>query len=99
MNTGSIPGNNGVFPNLVNFQQPPNTSEPVAPPPPPRPINQRNNVQGPLLMDENDEGVHRDWLEHGFLCCRFLVLFCIVYFYSSPERLMIVIVGTIVVFL
>ncbi|KAF8768198.1 homocysteine-responsive endoplasmic reticulum-resident ubiquitin-like domain member 2 protein [Argiope bruennichi] len=102
MNIGSMPGNNVDLPNLVNFQQPPNTNEPVAPsppPPPPRPINQRNNIQGPLLMDENDEGVRRDWLEHAFVLLRFLILFCIVYFYSTPERLMIVMVGTIVIFL
>ncbi|GFQ65280.1 homocysteine-responsive endoplasmic reticulum-resident ubiquitin-like domain member 2 protein [Trichonephila clavata] len=95
MNSISPPGSGGVFPNLMNFQQPPNLNE--VPPPPP--VNQRNNAQGPLLLEENEEGMHRDWLEHVFQCCRFFVLFCIVYFYSSPERLMIVIVGTIVVFL
>lgn len=95
MNLISPPGSGGVFPNLMNFQQPPNLNEVPSPPP----VNQRNNAQGPVLMEENEEGMHRDWLEHIFQCCRFFVLFCIVYFYSSPERLMIVIVGTIVVFL
>ncbi|GFT70729.1 homocysteine-responsive endoplasmic reticulum-resident ubiquitin-like domain member 2 protein [Nephila pilipes] len=95
MNSVSLPGSGGVFPNLMNFQQPPNHNEVPSPPP----VNQRNNAQGPVLLEENEEGMHRDWLEHIFQCCRFFVLFCIVYFYSSPERLMIVIVGTIVVFL
>ncbi|GIY43955.1 homocysteine-responsive endoplasmic reticulum-resident ubiquitin-like domain member 2 protein [Caerostris darwini] len=67
--------------------------------PAPPAVNQVNNVAGPLFLDEFDPGIFRDWLENAFHLCRFFILFCIIYFYSSPERMILVIICTFFVFL
>lgn len=61
---------------------------------PARPVNEnvRMNAQGgPLIDDEDEEFRNRDWLDWFYTISRGLVLFSIVYFYSSPGRFMIVI--------
>ncbi|KAK0077834.1 hypothetical protein PV325_003396 [Microctonus aethiopoides] len=49
-------------------------------------INNNNNVGG----DENEAGLNRDWLDVFDVLARVVVLFSIVYFYSSPSRFIIV---------
>lgn len=48
--------------------------------------NNNNNVGG----DENEAGLNRDWLDVFDVLARVVVLFSIVYFYSSPSRFIIV---------
>lgn len=84
-----------IFPDITNYEQQAAPNDiPVQ-----RQGNQRINAQGGPILEENDDIGNRDWLDHLFLWCRFLILFCVVYFYSTPERLMIVIVCAIVAFL
>ncbi|XP_067135815.1 uncharacterized protein [Centruroides vittatus] len=71
--------NNGANQNIVAPQRPANEDV-------------RMNAQGgPLLDDDDDEFRNRDWLDWFYILSRGLVLFSIVYFYSSPGRFMIVI--------
>lgn len=41
-------------------------------------------------VDDDDNRVNRDWLDYFYTLSRLLVLFSIVYFYSSPARFIIV---------
>lgn len=54
---------------------------------------QRRGQEGDAAFDEADEnglGLDRDWLESFFVFLRVIVLFGIVYLYSSPTRFIIV---------
>lgn len=96
LNATSVTGNNPAFPQPASFQPHQNNQNEI---PQQRPVNQRLNAQGGQILEEIEEMANRDWLDHLFLCCRFMILFCIIYFYSSPERLMIVIVCAVIAFL
>lgn len=53
--------------------------------------NVRMNAQGgPLLDDEEDDVENRDWLDWFYIFSRALVLFSILFFYSSLGRFMVV---------
>lgn len=41
-------------------------------------------------VEDEDNRVNRDWLDYFYTLSRLLVLFSIVYFYSSPARFIIV---------
>lgn len=60
----------------------------------PQPANNNNvrmNAQGGPVLDDEEEGVmNRDWLDYFYVICRSLVLFSIVYFYSSFGRFLVV---------
>ncbi|XP_013776651.1 homocysteine-responsive endoplasmic reticulum-resident ubiquitin-like domain member 2 protein [Limulus polyphemus] len=60
----------------------------------PQPANNNNmqmNVQGgPLMEEDEDEAVNWDWLDCFYFFSRSLVLFSIVFFYSSIGRFLIV---------
>ncbi|KFM63050.1 hypothetical protein X975_24714, partial [Stegodyphus mimosarum] len=91
-------GSNPAFRDVANFQQN-NSSFVTNETPAPRPVNQRMNAQGGQIIEENDDLGNIDWLDHMFLCSRFLIFFLVVYFYSTPERLMIVAVFAVIAFL
>ncbi|XP_061449972.1 homocysteine-responsive endoplasmic reticulum-resident ubiquitin-like domain member 1 protein isoform X2 [Rhineura floridana] len=60
--------------------------------------NLRMNAQGGPLMEE-DEEVNRDWLDWLYSATLFYVFINIVYFYSSMSRLLMVMVGTVLMYL
>lgn len=63
-------------------------------------INQNEEVEQPRQVpqdaadlvagDEAGVGLNRDWLDFFYMLSRIVVLFSIVYFYSSPMRFLIV---------
>ena len=56
---------------------------------PARPEIVRMNAQGgPVANDDDDEDEmrNRDWLDYVYMFVRFLLLLCILYFYSSFDR-------------
>ncbi|XP_062997092.1 homocysteine-responsive endoplasmic reticulum-resident ubiquitin-like domain member 1 protein isoform X2 [Elgaria multicarinata webbii] len=60
--------------------------------------NLRMNAQGGPLMEE-DEEANRDWLDWLYSATLFYVFINIVYFYSSMSRLLMVLVGTLLMYL
>ena len=52
----------------------------------------RMNAQGGAVLDddEDENGMHRDWLDWVYTLSRFSVLLSIVYFYSSVSRFLMV---------
>ncbi|XP_054856448.1 homocysteine-responsive endoplasmic reticulum-resident ubiquitin-like domain member 1 protein isoform X2 [Eublepharis macularius] len=60
--------------------------------------NLRMNAQGGPLMEEDEEG-NRDWLDWLYSATLFYVFVNIVYFYSSMSRLLMVMVGTLLMYL
>uniref|UniRef100_A0A8D0AZQ6 Homocysteine inducible ER protein with ubiquitin like domain 1 n=1 Tax=Salvator merianae TaxID=96440 RepID=A0A8D0AZQ6_SALMN len=60
--------------------------------------NLRMNAQGGPLMEEDEEG-NRDWLDWLYSATLFYVFVNIVYFYSSISRLVMVMVGTLLMYL
>ncbi|XP_048372047.1 homocysteine-responsive endoplasmic reticulum-resident ubiquitin-like domain member 1 protein isoform X2 [Sphaerodactylus townsendi] len=60
--------------------------------------NLRMNAQGGPLMEEDEEG-NRDWLDYLYSATLFYVFVNIVYFYSSMSRLLMVMVGTLLMYL
>ncbi|XP_077166102.1 homocysteine-responsive endoplasmic reticulum-resident ubiquitin-like domain member 1 protein isoform X1 [Paroedura picta] len=73
---------------------------PNAPPPVNPGVNQnlQMNAQGGPLMEEDEEG-NRDWLDWLYSATLFYVFVNIVYFYSSMSRLLMVMVGTLLMYL
>ncbi|XP_053255180.1 homocysteine-responsive endoplasmic reticulum-resident ubiquitin-like domain member 1 protein isoform X1 [Podarcis raffonei] len=61
--------------------------------------NLRMNAQGGALMEEEEEGGNRDWLDWLYSATLFYVFINIVYFYSSMSRLLMVMVGTLLMYL
>lgn len=76
----NAPNNNNVNNNNVNNNN----------------VNEEDNEQRELLedgfgQDIPEEGlINRDWLDTFYMFSRIIVLFSIVYFYSSPIRFLIV---------
>ncbi|XP_013919634.1 PREDICTED: homocysteine-responsive endoplasmic reticulum-resident ubiquitin-like domain member 1 protein [Thamnophis sirtalis] len=60
--------------------------------------NLRMNAQGGPLMEE-DEEVNRDWLDWLYSATLFYVFVNIVYFYSSMSRFLMVMAGTLLMYL
>ncbi|XP_063169316.1 homocysteine-responsive endoplasmic reticulum-resident ubiquitin-like domain member 1 protein isoform X2 [Candoia aspera] len=60
--------------------------------------NLRMNAQGGPLMEE-DEEVNRDWLDWLYSATLFYVFVNIIYFYSSMSRLLLVMAGTLLMYL
>ncbi len=54
---------------------------------------------GPAVDDDDEDNVHRDWLDYIYTFCRFVVLLSLVYFYSSLTRFLMVTGFMIVIFL
>lgn len=53
--------------------------------------NNNNNVQNNNHAEDNAENLdNRDWLDNFYMLSRVIILFSIVYFYSSPLRFMLV---------
>lgn len=68
----------------------------------PRPEIVRMNAQGgPLANDDEDEDEmrNRDWLDWVYVFVRFLLLLCILYFYSSFDRFLATTVLIVVIYL
>uniref|UniRef100_A0ABM5EUY5 Homocysteine-responsive endoplasmic reticulum-resident ubiquitin-like domain member 1 protein isoform X2 n=1 Tax=Pogona vitticeps TaxID=103695 RepID=A0ABM5EUY5_9SAUR len=63
--------------------------------------NLRMNAQGGALMEEEEEGGggHRDWLDWLYSATLFYVFINLVYFYSSLSRFLMVMVGTLLMYL
>ncbi|NWU89355.1 HERP1 protein, partial [Upupa epops] len=61
--------------------------------------NLRMNAQGGPLMEEEEEGGHRDWLDWLYSVTLFYVFVNIVYFYSSISRFLLVMGGTVLMYL
>lgn len=61
----------------------------------------RMNAQGGALAndDDEDEMGNRDWLDWVYTFIRFLLLLCILYFYSSFDRFMATMLLVVVVYL
>ncbi|NXB38585.1 HERP1 protein, partial [Eulacestoma nigropectus] len=61
--------------------------------------NLRMNAQGGALMEEDEEGGNRDWLDWLYSATLLYVFVNMVYFYSSISRLLLVMGGTILMYL
>ncbi|NXX06619.1 HERP1 protein, partial [Larus smithsonianus] len=61
--------------------------------------NLRMNAQGGALMEEEEEGGNRDWLDWLYSATLFYVFVNIVYFYSSVSRFLLVMGGTVLMYL
>ncbi|NWV75592.1 HERP1 protein, partial [Dasyornis broadbenti] len=61
--------------------------------------NLRMNAQGGPLMEEDEEGGNRDWLDWLYSATLLYVFVNMVYFYSSISRLLLVMGGTILMYL
>ncbi|OXB76075.1 UNVERIFIED_CONTAM: hypothetical protein H355_000174 [Colinus virginianus] len=61
--------------------------------------NLRMNAQGGPLMEEEEEGGNRDWLDWLYSATLFYVFVNIVYFYSSVSRFLLVMGGTVLMYL
>ncbi|XP_015595839.1 homocysteine-responsive endoplasmic reticulum-resident ubiquitin-like domain member 2 protein [Cephus cinctus] len=79
VNVSDTAHNNNVNNNNVEDVEPQPRALAVDPP-------EAGNVAG----DEAVAGLHRDWLDFLYMLSRMIVLFSIVYFYSSPLRFLIV---------
>ena len=92
------------MPNVPANQQAANAprAEAAANERPPRPEIVRMNAQGgPVANDDEDEDEmrNRDWLDWVYMFVRFLLLLCILYFYSSFDRFLATIVLIVVIYL
>uniref|UniRef100_A0A8C5X0I9 Homocysteine inducible ER protein with ubiquitin like domain 1 n=2 Tax=Malurus TaxID=55806 RepID=A0A8C5X0I9_9PASS len=61
--------------------------------------NLRMNAQGGPLMEEDEEGGNRDWLDWLYSATLLYVFVNMVYFYSSISRFLLVMGGTILMYL
>ncbi|NXU43300.1 HERP1 protein, partial [Drymodes brunneopygia] len=61
--------------------------------------NLRMNGQGGPLMEEDEEGGNRDWLDWLYSATLLYVFVNMVYFYSSISRLLLVMGGTVLMYL
>ncbi|NXU97345.1 HERP1 protein, partial [Cettia cetti] len=61
--------------------------------------NLRMNAQGGALMEEDEEGGNRDWLDWLYSATLLYVFVNMVYFYSSISRLLLVLGGTVLMYL
>ncbi|KAM4894721.1 homocysteine-responsive endoplasmic reticulum-resident ubiquitin-like domain member 1 protein isoform 3-T3 [Sylvia borin] len=61
--------------------------------------NLRMNAQGGPLMEEDEEGGNRDWLDWLYSATLLYVFLNMVYFYSSISRLLLVMGGTFLMYL
>ncbi|XP_025959863.2 homocysteine-responsive endoplasmic reticulum-resident ubiquitin-like domain member 1 protein isoform X3 [Dromaius novaehollandiae] len=61
--------------------------------------NLRMNAQGGPLMEEEEEGGNRDWLDWFYSAALFYVFVNIIYFYSSVGRFLLVMGGTVLMYL
>ncbi|NXQ47059.1 HERP1 protein, partial [Catharus fuscescens] len=61
--------------------------------------NLRMNAQGGPLMEEDEEGGNRDWLDWLYSATLLYVFVNMVYFYSSISRLLLVMGGTVLMYL
>ncbi|NXG76742.1 HERP1 protein, partial [Baryphthengus martii] len=61
--------------------------------------NLQMNAQGGPLMEEEEEGGNRDWLDWLYSATLFYVFVNIIYFYSSVSRFLLVTGGTILMYL
>ncbi|NXK64259.1 HERP1 protein, partial [Sylvietta virens] len=61
--------------------------------------NLRMNAQGGPLMEEEEEGGNRDWLDWLYSATLLYVFVNMVYFYSSISRLLLVMGGTVLMYL
>ncbi|NXU90698.1 HERP1 protein, partial [Xiphorhynchus elegans] len=61
--------------------------------------NLRMNAQGGPLVEEEEEGGNRDWLDWLYSATLLYVFVNMVYFYSSISRLLLVMGGTILMYL
>lgn len=61
--------------------------------------NLRMNAQGGPLMEEDEEGGNRDWLDWLYSATLIYVFVNMVYFYSSISRLLLVMGGTVLMYL
>jgi len=67
---------------------------------PRREIVRMNAQGGPLANDDDDEEMgNRDWLDWVYTFIRFLLLLCILYFYSSFDRFIATMVLVVIVYL
>lgn len=58
----------------------------------------RMNAQGgPVVNDDDDDEMDRDWLDWFYVGVRFALLMCILYFYSTPARFLITLLMMIMV--
>ena len=85
-----------AFPNMFNADgqaNEPLNNPPVAP--------VEDQVAGPIRLDdaEEDEDENRDWLDMFYWFSRFVVLFSVVYFYSSFTRFALVVSIAILMYL
>lgn len=60
--------------------------------------NLRMNAQGGPLMEE-EEGGNRDWLDWLYSATLFYVFVNVIYFYSSVSRFLLVMGGTVLMYL
>ncbi|NXS43530.1 HERP1 protein, partial [Balaeniceps rex] len=61
--------------------------------------NLQMNAQGGPLMEEEEEGGNRDWLDWLYSATLFYVFVNVIYFYSSVSRFLLVMGGTVLMYL
>lgn len=61
--------------------------------------NMQMNAQGGPLMEEEEGGGNRDWLDWLYSATLFYVFVNIIYFYSSVSRFLLVMGGTVLMYL
>ncbi|NXR06470.1 HERP1 protein, partial [Semnornis frantzii] len=61
--------------------------------------NPQMNAQGGALMEEEEEGANRDWLDWLYTAALFYVFVNIVYLYSSVSKFLLVMGGTVLMYL
>lgn len=82
--------------NEATASQSPNNDAPAAPvqAQPPQPVEQRRFPN--IIQDEQE---NRDWLDILYSMSRLMILLCLVYFYSSPLRCLVVVLIGISIYL
>lgn len=65
----------------------------------PPPVQRLNAGPGQQPIDEDDEQRNRDWLDYFYWMSRAVVLFSIIYFYSSFTRFLLVVFLSVVLYL
>ncbi|XP_054165000.1 homocysteine-responsive endoplasmic reticulum-resident ubiquitin-like domain member 2 protein [Oppia nitens] len=101
--------NNNMLQNNIPPMTPPMAAPQAAPEvvangalaPPQAPQVQRMNAGpgGQAVIDDDDEGRNRDWLDCFYWMSRAVVLFSIIYFYSSFTRFLLVIFLSVLLYL